>query len=90
MAKHSTGLQFVGWQDINESDLFVNSRDTSTAVMDIFPPEVPTLIIRCDVFDPITRAPYVRDPRGVAERASRRYLANTRHMQRCVILGKEV
>src|SRR5579885_2820382 len=68
------GSSLAGWQDINESDLLLIP-DTSTAVMDIFC-EVPTLIIRCDVYDPITQAPYVRDPRGVAIRAEQ-YLAKS-------------
>ncbi|VVC76583.1 Glutamine synthetase [Aquicella siphonis] len=68
------GSSLCGWQDINESDLLLIP-DASTAIMDIFT-EVPTLIIRCDVFDPITQAPYARDPRGVAIRAEQ-YLAKS-------------
>jgi glutamine synthetase len=68
------GSSLCGWQDINESDLLLHP-DTSTAIMDPFC-EVPTLIIRCDVFDPKTRGPYTRDPRGVAKRAEE-YLKNS-------------
>ena len=80
------GSSICGWQDINESDLLLIP-DTSTAVMDIFT-EVPTLIIRCDVFDPITRAPYIRDPRGVAKRAEQ-YLAKSGIAEVCNF-GQEV
>lgn len=68
------GSSLCGWQDINESDLLLIP-DPTTAILDIFC-EVPTLIIRCDVFDPITQTPYSRDPRGVAKRAEQ-YLANS-------------
>ncbi len=80
------GSSICGWQDINESDLLLIP-DASTAVMDIFT-EVPTLNIRCDVFDPITRAPYIRDPRGVAKRAEQ-YLANSGIAEVCNF-GQEV
>ena len=38
--------------------------------------EVPTLVIICDVYDPITRQPYTRDPRYVARKAEA-YLKQT-------------
>lgn len=68
------GSSLCGWQEINESDLLL-MLDASTAVMDPFC-EVPTLNIRCDVYDPKTRAPYIRDPRAVAKRAEE-YLTKT-------------
>ncbi len=61
------GSSLSGWQSINKSDLLLIP-DTSTAVLDPFC-EVPTLIIRCDIYDPDTLASYVRDPRAVARRA---------------------
>lgn len=61
------GSSICGWQDINESDLLLIP-DLSTSIMDIFC-ELPTAIVRCDVYNPITKAPYVLDPRGVAKRA---------------------
>lgn len=61
------GSSLCGWQSINHSDLLLMP-DLNTAAMDPFC-EVSTLIIRCDVYDPSTQAPYVRDPRGVARRA---------------------
>src|SRR5262245_36461046 len=68
------GSSLCGWQHINESDLLLIP-DASTAIMDIFC-EVPTLIIRCDVYDPMTQTPYILDPRGVAIRAEE-YLAKS-------------
>lgn len=68
------GSSLCGWQAINESDLLLIP-DAATAIMDIFC-EVPTMIVRCDIYDPITHAPYKLDPRGVAKRAEE-YLANS-------------
>jgi glutamine synthetase len=68
------GSSLCGWQDINESDLLLIP-DASTAILDIFC-EVPTLIIRCDVYNPITSLPYALDPRGVSRRAEE-YLAKS-------------
>lgn len=61
------GSSLCGFQSINESDLLLIP-DVTTPVMDIFS-EVPTLNIRCDIYDPVTHAAYIRDPRGVAKRA---------------------
>src|SRR5437762_2105069 len=66
------GSSLCGWQDINESDLLLIP-DPSTAIIDIFC-EAPTLIIRCDVYNPMTYLPYALDPRGVSKRAEA-YLA---------------
>lgn len=80
------GSSICGWQDINESDLLLIP-DASTAVMDIFT-ELSTLNIRCDVYDPITQAPYVRDPRAVSKRAEQ-YLTNSGIAEVCNF-GQEV
>lgn len=61
------GSSIAGWQAINESDLLLMP-DFSTALVDIFC-EMPTLILRCDIYDPRDKKPYFLDPRGVAERA---------------------
>lgn len=61
------GSSLCGWKGIHKSDLILMP-DLSTAVMDLFT-EAPTLIIRCDIIDPETRAPYDCDPRGVVKRA---------------------
>ena len=49
--------------------------DPTTAWIDIFNAE-PTLSLICTIVDPITREPYDRDPRGVAEKAEA-YLQST-------------
>ena len=49
--------------------------DPTTAWVDVFNQE-PTLSLICTIVDPITREPYDRDPRGVAEKAEA-YLNST-------------
>ncbi len=60
------GSSMRAWQEINNSDMIVIP-DPATAKMDPFF-EVPTLVVIGDIFDPITRQPYSRDPRGIAKR----------------------
>lgn len=68
------GSSIRGFQTIDESDMILIP-DVSTAFVDpIY--EVPTLVIVCDVYDPITRQAYTRDPRGVARKAEA-YLKKT-------------
>jgi len=80
------GSSLCGWSEIDKSDLILIP-DTSTATMDLFC-EVPTLIIRCDIRDPSTNAPYSRDPRGVTRRAEQ-YLAKSGIAEVCHF-GQEV
>jgi glutamine synthetase len=61
------GSSIRGFQQIQESDMVLVA-DADTAVMDPVL-SVPTLNIICNVFDPITRKPYSRDPRHVAQKA---------------------
>jgi glutamine synthetase len=61
------GSSVRGFQSIDQSDLILMA-DLSTAVLDPFF-KLKTLAIFCDVYDPIERAPYGRDPRGVTRRA---------------------
>ena len=61
------GSSLCGWRNIDKSDLILQP-DTSTAMLDLFC-EAPTLNIRCDVIDPLTKKQYSRDPRGVTKRA---------------------
>src|SRR5437867_13290847 len=61
------GSSIRGWKVINASDMLVIP-DPTTAWIDIFNAE-PTLSLICTIVDPITREPYDRDPRGVAEKA---------------------
>ncbi len=61
------GSSIRGWQPINASDMLVIP-DPSTAKMDPFY-EVPTLVLIGNIADPITREPYTRDPRYIAQKA---------------------
>ncbi|MBK5291677.1 MAG: type I glutamate--ammonia ligase [Acidobacteriia bacterium] len=68
------GSSIRGWAAINESDMLLIP-DGSTAMMDPFT-EVPTLVMVCEVIDPITRQHYERDPRWIAKKAEA-YLKST-------------
>jgi glutamine synthetase len=68
------GSSIRGFQEIHESDMLLIP-DATTAFVDPFL-QVPTLAIICDIFDPITRQPYSRDPRHVARKAEA-YLKQT-------------
>jgi glutamine synthetase len=68
------GSSIAGWQAINESDMALVA-DPDTAVVDPFYAE-PTMTLVCDVYDPITKKPYLRCPRSVAKKAEK-YLATT-------------
>ena len=61
------GSSIAGWKDINESDMILMP-DTTTAVMDPFYDE-PTLIVSCDVIEPVDGKPYEKDPRSIAKKA---------------------
>ena len=68
------GSSVRGFQSIDQSDLILMA-DLNTAVVDPFYAKK-TLAVHCDVYDPIEREPYARDPRGVAKRAEA-YLADS-------------
>ena len=68
------GSSIRGWQAIDESDMLVMP-DASTAFIDPFFEE-PTLVMICDIADPITKSAYTRDPRAVAKKADA-YLQST-------------
>ncbi|TNE38891.1 MAG: type I glutamate--ammonia ligase [Alphaproteobacteria bacterium] len=68
------GSSITGWKAINESDMTLMP-DTETAVMDPFAAR-PTLIVFCDILDPLSGESYERDPRSVAKKAEA-YLAST-------------
>ncbi len=68
------GSSIRGWQPINASDMLILP-DPSSAVMDPFT-AVPTLSMICNIFDPITKEPYSRDPRHIAQKAEK-YLKST-------------
>ena len=61
------GSSIRGWQEIHESDMLVIA-DPSTATMDPFT-ELLTLILLCNILDPITKERYTRDPRNIAQKA---------------------
>ena len=68
------GSSIRGFQKIQESDMIMFP-DASTAIIDPCC-EVPTLSIICDIFDPITKKAYSRDPRYIAKKAEQ-YLKDT-------------
>ncbi len=61
------GSSIRGWQPIHASDMLVVP-DAATAKMDPFY-EAPTLVLICNIVDPVTREPYSRDPRNIAQKA---------------------
>ena len=68
------GSSIPGWKSIDQSDMTLIP-DMGTAVVDPFTSH-PTLNVFCDVYDPITKKPYERDPRSIAK-AAESYLAKT-------------
>lgn len=67
------GSSIRGFQMIHESDMILIP-DPETAFIDPVL-EVPTLVIICNVFDPVTREAYTRDARYVAQKAERYLIA---------------
>ncbi len=76
------GSSIRGFQEISESDMILVP-DASTAVIDPFH-EHKTMSIVCNIFDPITREPYSRDPRYVAQKAEG-YLIETGIADTCYV-----
>src|SRR5215472_13809693 len=68
------GTSIAGWQAINESDMILVP-DCATAVVDPFAAQT-SLILVCDVHEPLTGHPHGRDPRSTAKKAER-YLLST-------------
>jgi len=68
------GSSIRGWKAINASDMLMIP-DPRSGIIDPFL-QTPSLSLICDAVDPITREPYSRCPRSLAERAVR-YLAST-------------
>jgi len=68
------GSSIRGFQQIQESDMILIPDPASARVDPAC--SVPTASILCDIFDPVTRQPYSRDPRGVAKKAEA-YLKST-------------
>jgi glutamine synthetase len=61
------GSSIRGYQMIHESDMLLVA-DAETAYVDPIL-EIPTLNLICNVLDPVTRQPYSRDPRYIAQKA---------------------
>jgi len=68
------GSSIRGWMPIHNSDMLVVP-DADTAVMDPFMKD-PTMSLICNIVDPVTKEPYTRDPRFVAQKAEK-YLRST-------------
>ena len=76
------GSSIRGWQAINESDMLLVPVPDS-AFVDPFA-QIPTLVMVCNVQDPLTREDYSRDPRNVARKAAN-YLKGTGIADTCFI-----
>ena len=61
------GSSIAGWKAINESDMVLKP-DTSRSFIDPFMSHN-TLVLFCDIYDPITKDKYERDPRSTAKLA---------------------
>ena len=68
------GSSIRGWAAIHESDMLLIP-DPATKILDPFT-EAPTMVMVCDVIDPVTKQRYDRDPRYIAKKAEM-YLAST-------------
>lgn len=68
------GSSIRGWQAINESDMLVRPVPETAFVDPFF--EDHTLVLICNICDPITGEDYTRDPRNIARKAEA-YLKNT-------------
>ena len=68
------GSSIRGWKQIHESDMLIVP-DAATVIIDPFC-DIPTLSLVCNVFDPLTKQKYDRDPRNIAQKAEA-YLKQT-------------
>lgn len=68
------GSSIRGFQEIHESDMILHLDPTTAFIDPIF--ETPTLSLICDIYDPINKEPYNRDPRYIARKAEK-YLKKT-------------
>lgn len=80
------GSSVKGFQKISESDMLLLP-DPASVFRDPFFDD-PALSVFCDIADPIRRAPYSRDPRGIAGRAER--LARSLGIADQVFFGPEI
>jgi len=81
------GSSIRGWAPIHASDMLVVP-DPDSAVMDPFMKD-PTLSLICNIVDPITKEPYSRDPRFIAQKAEKYLRARSKKCARvsgtCII-----
>lgn len=68
------GSSIRGFQTINESDMILIPDPASALIDPVM--ETPTLVLICEIYDPITRQPYTKDARYVAKKAEE-YLKST-------------
>ena len=68
------GSSIAGWRSIHESDMTLIPDPQNTFIDPFF--ALPTMVIPCDVYEPISGKPYGRDPRSTAKRAEM-YLKKT-------------
>jgi glutamine synthetase len=76
------GSSVVGWRAINEADLLIVPQ-SETALIDPFTTQ-PTLMMICNIQDPITHQDYSRDPRNIARKALN-YLKSTGLADQCLL-----
>ena len=61
------GSSIRGWQAINESDMLVKPVPATAFIDPFFAAK--TLVISCNICDPVTGEDYTRDPRNIARKA---------------------
>ncbi len=61
------GSSIRGWQPINASDMLVVPEANTVQIDPFF--EVPTMVLICNIVDPVTRESYSRDPRYIVKKA---------------------
>ncbi len=76
------GSSVLGWRAINEADLLVVPQ-SETALIDPFAAQ-PTLMMICNIQDPVTKLDYTRDPRNIALKATQ-YLVDSGIADNCLI-----
>jgi glutamine synthetase len=69
------GSSIRGFKQIQESDMILMPDPTTTVLDPIC--QAPTASIVCNIFDPMTKEPYSRDPRYIAQKAEK-YLKKTK------------
>ncbi len=68
------GSSIRGWQAINESDMLVKPVPESAFIDPFF--EHNTLVMICNICDPVTGEDYTRDPRNIARKAENYLLSS--------------